>query len=66
MGVGLRPHTVAANAKSINDALVRLRGLGIVWQPGERRWALGDPLLKAWVRDNAPPWTRRRQAAQIA
>lgn len=56
MGAGLRPHSVAANAKSINDALNRLRGLGAVWQPEERRWSLSDPLLASWVRAHAPPW----------
>lgn len=61
MAVGLRPHSVAANAKSINDALNRLRGLGVVWQPEERRWSLGDPLLRSWVRENAPPWALRRR-----
>lgn len=61
MGVGLRPHAVAANPKSINDALSRLRELGMAWQPEPRRWALGDPLLAAWVRDHAPPWTARRR-----
>jgi len=61
MGVGLRPHSVNANAKSINDALSRLRELGVAWQPEPRRWALGDPLLAAWVRDHAPPWAARRR-----
>jgi hypothetical protein len=60
MGVGLRPHSVTANAKSIDDALNRLRGLGVAWQPEERQWSLSDPLLKSWVRDNAPSWARRR------
>lgn len=61
MSVGLRPHAVPANSKSVNDALSRLRDLGAAWQPEPRRWALTDPLLVAWVRDNAPPWARRRQ-----
>lgn len=61
MSVGLRPHAVAANSKSINDALSRLRELGLAWQPEARRWALGDPLLAAWVRDHAPPWATRRR-----
>ncbi len=61
MGVGLRPHSVAANAKSINDALNRLRGLGIAWQPEHRQWSIGDPLLRAWVGENAPSWARRRR-----
>jgi hypothetical protein len=60
MGVGLRPHSVAANAKSVNDALNRLRGLGVVWQPEERRWSLSDPLLKAWMRENGPSWAQRQ------
>jgi hypothetical protein len=54
MGAGLRPHSVVANAKSINDALVRLRGLGMVWQPEDRRWVLSDPLLASWIRDRNP------------
>ena len=62
MSVGIRPHAVTANPKSINDALSRLRELGIAWQPEERRWALGDPLLAAWVRDHAPPWATRRRS----
>lgn len=61
-GVGLRPHAVAANPKSINDALVRLRDLGVAWQPEPRRWALADPLLAAWVRDHPPPWAERRRS----
>jgi hypothetical protein len=60
MSVGLRPHAIPANPKSVNDALARLRGLGIVWQPQSRTWALADPLLAAWTRDHAPPWARRR------
>ena len=60
MSVGLRPHAVAANPKSVGAALGRLRELGIAWQPEERRWALGDPLLAAWAREHAPPWALRR------
>lgn len=60
MGVGLWPHSVAANAKSINDALIRLRGLGVAWQPEKRRWSLSDPLLASWLRENAPSWAGRR------
>lgn len=60
MSVGLRPHAVAANPKSVNDALARLRELGLAWQPQPRTWALADPLLAAWARDHAPPWARRR------
>ena len=60
ISVGLRPHAVAANPKSVNDALARLRELGLAWQPQPRTWALADPLLAAWARDHAPPWARRR------
>lgn len=60
LSVGLRPHAVEANPKTVNDALTRLRELGAAWQPAERRWSLSDPLLAAWVRDHAPPWTARR------
>jgi hypothetical protein len=60
---GLGPHAVAANSKSINDALRRLRELGIAWQPGPRRWLLADPLLAAWACDHAPPWAMRRRVA---
>lgn len=60
ISVGLRPHAVAANPKTVNDALVRLRDLGIAWQPQPRTWTLADPLLAAWAREHAPPWTRRR------
>lgn len=38
----------------------RLRGLGVAWQPEERRWSLSDPLLASWVRENAPSWALRR------
>jgi hypothetical protein len=62
ISVGLRPHTVAANPKSVNDALARLRELGLVWQPQPRTWALADPLLAAWARDHAPSWVGRHWA----
>ncbi len=60
--LGLRPHAVAANPKSINDALGRLRELGVAWQPEPRRWAVADPLLASWVRAHSPPWAERRRA----
>ncbi len=63
MAVGLGPHAATGNSKSINDALRRLRGLGLVWQPEERRWSLSNPLLHVWVRDHKPAWTRRGQPA---
>ena len=64
MSVGLRPHSVPANAKSINDALTRLRDLGYVWQPEERTWSVASPLLKAWARDHPPSWAQRRSARE--
>ncbi len=57
----LRPHAVNANSKSINDALRRLRDLGMAWQPLPREWKLSDPLLAAWTRDHAPAWIERRR-----
>jgi LmbE family N-acetylglucosaminyl deacetylase len=60
LSLGLKPHTGPAASKSINDALNRLRDVGLAWQPEERTWALADPLLAAWARRNAPPWMARR------
>lgn len=62
MSLGLRPHTVPAASKSINDALNRLRDVGLAWQPEERSWSLADPLLAAWARRNAPSWMTRRSS----
>lgn len=61
MAAGLGPHSVTANAKSITDALHRLRGLGVIWQPERRHWSIADPLLRSWVREHPPPWVRRRR-----
>lgn len=60
MSLGLKPHSVPAASKSVNDALNRLRDVGLAWQPEERAWVLADPLLGAWARRNAPPWMTRR------
>jgi hypothetical protein len=60
MSVGLKPHTIAAASKSVNDALNRLRDAGLAWQPEERAWALADPLLTAWARRNPSPALARR------
>jgi hypothetical protein len=57
----LRPHAVEANSKSVNDALRRLRDLGMAWQPEPRQWRLADPLLAAWARDHPPAWVVRRR-----
>lgn len=59
ISVGIRPHSVSANSKSINEALTRLRGLGQAWQPQERTWSLASPLLRSWAREHAPSWARR-------
>lgn len=60
MSVGLRPHSIAANPKSVNDALTRLQDLGQVWQPEERTWSIASPLLRAWAREHPPSWARHR------
>lgn len=57
---GIRPHAVAANTKSVQDALRTMRALGLAWQPEPRRWALADPLLSAYAHDHAAPWIGRR------
>jgi hypothetical protein len=62
LSLGLKPHTVPAASKSVNDALHRLRDFGLAFQPAKQTWALTDPLLAAWARNNAPPWMRRRSA----
>lgn len=60
---GLKPHTIPANSKSVTDALRRLGGIGLAWQPEPRRWVVGDPLLAAWTREHSPPWIQRRRRA---
>lgn len=62
ISLGLKPHSVPAASKSVNDALNRLRDVGLAWQPEERAWVLADPLLGAWARRNAPPWMTRRSS----
>jgi len=59
MSVGMRPHALNANSKSINEGLKRLREVGLAWRTEKRSWALADPLLSAWARDHAAPWAQR-------
>lgn len=66
ISLGLKPHTLPAASKTVNDALTRLRDAGIAWQPAERTWAISDPLLAAWAREHAPPWAHRRSASAAA
>lgn len=60
MSVGMRPHSIGANAKSVNEGLKRLREVGFAWRTDKRYWALADPLLAAWARDHAAPWAQRK------
>ncbi len=60
MSVGMRPHSIGANSKSINEGLKRLREVGLAWRTERRYWALADPLLAAWARDHAAPWAQRK------
>jgi hypothetical protein len=60
MSVGMRPHSIGANSKSVNEGLKRLREVGLAWRTERRYWALADPLLAAWARDHAPPWAQRK------
>jgi len=57
---GIGPYELPLNSKSVNDALTRMRARGQVFSPARQRWAISDPLLAAWARDNAPVWVRRR------
>lgn len=57
LSVGRAPHAAPGASKSINDALGRLRDVGYAWQPVPRTWALSDPLLAAWARENPMPHT---------
>ena len=60
ISLGLRPHTIPAASKTVDDGLNKLRDIGAAWQPEERTWAIADPLLAAFARDHPPPWARRR------
>jgi hypothetical protein len=57
---GIGPYELPLNPKSINDALTRMRARGQVFSPEKQRWAISDPLLAAWARENSPVWVRRR------
>ncbi len=57
---GIGPYELPLNPKSVNDALTRMRARGQVFSPEKQRWAISDPLLAAWARENAPVWVRRR------
>lgn len=66
ISLGLRPHNAPGASKTVDDALNRLRDVGMAWQPAERTWAIADPLLSAYARDHAQPWAlRRRSFARI-
>ena len=67
VSLDLKPHSLPLASKSVDDALNRLRDVGLAWQPAERTWALADPLLAAYAREHAPPWAlRRRSYARVA
>ena len=57
---GIGAYELPLNPKSVNDALTRMRARGQVFSPEKQRWAISDPLLAAWARENAPAWVRRR------
>jgi hypothetical protein len=57
---GIGPYELPLNPKSVNDALARMRARGQVFSPEKQRWAVSDPLLAAWARENTPVWVRRR------
>lgn len=63
LAAGIAPNAALPNSKTARDALGRLRGLGIVWQPRPRVWRLADPLLASYARRHAAPWLSRRLTA---
>ncbi len=66
ISLGLKPHNAPAASKTIDDAVNRLRDVGMAWQPAERTWAIADPLLSAYARDHPQPWALRgRSIARI-
>jgi hypothetical protein len=66
ISLGLKPHNAPAASKTIDDALNRLRDVGMAWQPAERTWAIADPLLSAYAREHPQPWAlRQRSIARI-
>jgi hypothetical protein len=62
VSLDLKPHSLPLASKTVDDALNRLRDVGLAWQPAERTWALADPLLAAYAREHAPPWALRRRS----
>jgi len=62
ISLDVKPHSLRLASKTTDDALNRLRDVGLAWQPVERSWALADPLLAAYAREHAPPWSLRRRA----
>jgi hypothetical protein len=62
ISLGLKPHNAPAASKTVDDALNRLRDVGIAWQPAQRTWAIADPLLAAYAREHAQPWALRRRS----
>ncbi len=63
ISLDLKPHSIPAASKTVDDGLNRLRDVGLAWQPAERTWAIADPLLAAFAREHAPPWTLRGRAS---
>jgi hypothetical protein len=61
ISLNLRPHSVPAASKTVDDGLHRLHGVGVAWQPQERTWAVADPLLAAFAREHVPPWAVRQR-----
>lgn len=55
VSLDLKPHSLPLASKTVDDALNRLRDVGLAWQPAERSWAIADPLLAAYAREHAPP-----------
>jgi len=66
VSLDFKPHSLPLASKTVDDALNRLRDVGVAWQPAERSWAVANPLLAAYAREHAPPWAlRRRSSARV-
>lgn len=63
VATGLGAYALPLNDGRVRAALQSLQSAGAVWQPAPRSWGVADPLLASWLRENAPPWVRRRARA---
>lgn len=63
VAAGLGAYALPFNDGRVRAALRSMQSAGAAWQPAPRTWGISDPLLASWLRENAPPWIRRRARA---